>query len=603
MRLLPRDLAVKGKQHSMREPDARTPDNPSGWSVLRGLARSYRSRIVLLGVASFGGAMLEAGFLVLLTSTVVALAGGRSAIGPILGQSLSVPAALSVAAITVLLRLALSLATVRISATMAALVRSEQRLRIARAYLRADWAVQQAEPAGRLQQLISTLVGMINAAMSSLTQAITASLSLIAFLSAGVAVDPLSTLAVLAALGVLGLGLTPIRRLIRREAKASVTTDLALATAVAELGTLGQEMQTFGVRDHFEERLAHVIRINTEQQRRVQMLSGTLSPVYTFLAYGAVVSGVAILQFIKFADLAALGAIMLLMLRSLSYGQQLLAVSGSLAAALPSLERVDKTVNQYESSPAHTGQSVPENVTPIVFSEVSFGYTADRPALTHVNLTVRRGEMLGVVGPSGAGKSTFAQLVLGLRPPTEGIVRASGVDLREIDRRWWTSRVAFVAQEPLLFTGTVAENIRFFREGIDDEALRRAATQANVLKDILQLPQGFDTHLGERGSQLSGGQRQRLSIARALVGEPELLVLDEPTSALDGHSEALIRDTLGALHGRVTVVIIAHRLSTLDLCDRIMVVERGCVTGLGAPNALRVSSAFYREALAVAGIS
>ena len=158
-------------------------------------------------------------------------------------------------------------------------------------------------------------------------------------------------------------------------------------------------------------------------------------------------------------------------------------------------------------------------------------------------------------------------------------------------------------QAAVLFTGTVAENIRFFREGLDDDALRRAAAQANFLRDISALPQGFDTHLGERGSQLSGGQRQRLSIARALVGEPDLLVLDEPTSALDGQSEALIRKTLVDLHGRVTVVIIAHRMSTLDLCDRIAVVEDGRLTGLGTPEAVRATNAFYREALAVAGLT
>ena len=163
--------------------------------------------------------------------------------------------------------------------------------------------------------------------------------------------------------------------------------------------------------------------------------------------------------------------------------------------------------------------------------------------------------------------------------------------------------MAFVAQDANLFTGTVAENIRFFRERLSDDVLRDAARQANVLADIEALPNGFDTHLGERGSQLSGGQRQRLSIARALAGKPDLLILDEPTSALDGQSEALIRDSLAALHGQLSVVIIAHRMSTLDICDRIMVIESGRMTALDEPSALRTDSDFYRNALAVAGIS
>jgi ABC-type multidrug transport system fused ATPase/permease subunit len=176
-----------------------------------------------------------------------------------------------------------------------------------------------------------------------------------------------------------------------------------------------------------------------------------------------------------------------------------------------------------------------------------------------------------------------------------------GVDLRSVDRRWWTQRVAFVPQDPLLITGSVAENIRFFREGIDHGALVQACREANVLDDVNSLPLGFDTHLGERGSQLSGGQRQRLSIARALVGKPSLLILDEPTSALDGRSESLIRDTMARSHGKVTTVIIAHRMSTLDLCDRIVVIEHGSISAMGTPAELLEKSAFYRESVPVAG--
>lgn len=568
-----------------------TATRPSGWSVLWGLTRPYRSRMVLLGITSFAGAMLEAGFLVLLTSSVLALAGGSDTIGPIMGQSLSSTIALWIAAVLVVVRLVLSLVTVHISAALGAFVRTDQRLRVTHAYLRANWGTQQAEAAGRLQELLTSFVGRINAAMTSLTLAITASLSLLAFLSAGVLVDPIATVAVLGALIILGLGLAPIRRRIRGVAGKSASSDLTFATTVAELGALGQEMQTFGVRDAFETRLSEVVHATTAHQRRVQVLSGTLSPVYTFLAYAAVIGGVALLQVLGVGDLAAIGSIALLMLRSLSYGQQLLAVSGALAAAMPSLERVDETVDFYQSRPADTGHVQPDGVTPLSFDGVGFAYTDERPALSGVELTIGTGEMLGVIGPSGAGKSTLAQLVLGLRQPTVGTITVDGTDLRAVDREWWTQRVAYVPQDAALFTGTVAENIRFFREGLDDAALERAASQANFLKDVTGLPKGFDTHLGERGSQLSGGQRQRLSIARALVGEPELLVLDEPTSALDGQSEALIRETLAGLHGRVTVVIIAHRMSTLDLCDRIAVVEDGRLTGLGPPEAVHSTNA------------
>lgn len=575
----------------------------SGWAVLSRMAAKYRWRMVILGVTSFLGAMLEAGFLVVLTATVLALAAGRDTVGPLLGMPLPVETALWVAAGTVVVRLGLGISAVRISASLGAHVRSDQRRRVAFAYLRTDWGVQQSEATGRLQEVLTSFVAKINEAMTALTQAITSSLSLLAFLSAGILVDPLATVAVLGALGLLGLGLTPVRRLIRRQSDRAMRSSMVFATTVAEFGSLGQEMRTFGVRERFENRLDQVFNDTTELQCRVQVLSGLLSPVYTFLAYVTVVAAVALLNVLGVGDLAAFGSLMLLMLRSLSYGQQLVAVSGTLSSAIPSLVEVDETVGRYDANQADDGEMQPARATPLRFNQVSFGYSADRPALSNVDLTFAPGEMVGVIGPSGAGKSTLAQLVLGLRRPTVGTITTDGIDLRSVDRKWWTRRVAFVPQDPVLFTGTVAENMRFFRDGLTDDQLRNAATQANVLKDINGLPQGFDTHLGERGSQLSGGQRQRLSIARALVGSPELLVLDEPTSALDGQSEALIRETLGELRGRVTVVLIAHRMSTLDLCDRIAVVEGGQLTALGTPEELLRTSLFYRNALAMAGMA
>jgi len=450
--------------------------------------------------------------------------------------------------------------------------------------------------------LLTSFVARITNTVSTLSSAITAGLSLIAFLGTGIAVDPLSTGAVLIALAVVGAILTPIRRAIRRRSQRNAKAGLEFANAVSELGSLGLEMQTYGAESHFEDRIDQLTHETTITQRRTQELQGALPHLYMSLAYGAVLAGVAVVSLADFVDLAVVGAVMLLMLRSLAYGQQLSTASASIAASLPFLEGVEERVRRYTEAAAPLGTVRPPSVVPLEADGVGFSYAGDREALDGVTFRLQPGEAIGVIGPSGAGKSTLAQLLLGLRPATTGTISAAGVAMRDVDRQWWTSRVAFVAQDAQLFTGTVAENIRFFRDGISTADLREAARQANVLTDIEALPKGFDTHLGERGSQLSGGQRQRLSIARALVGQPELLILDEPTSALDGQSEALIRSTLAGLHGRLSVVIIAHRMSTLDICDRIMVIEHGRMTALGAPEALRADSDFYRNALAVAGI-
>jgi len=556
-----------------------------------------------LAVVSFLGALLEAFFLVIVTGLGMALVGGKSMVGPFLGQSLGAGIAIAAGAVVLVMRVVLNLWAVRISAHMTARVTTDQRLAASHAYLGASWAVQQAEPAGRLQELLTSFVNRVTNAVSVLTQGITALLSLFAFMGASLAVDPLATLAVIAVLSLVGTILVPLRRRIRTRSLELAASNLAFSNAVAELGALGLEMQTFGVQRRFADRIDALTRQAAERQRQVESLSGSMAPIYMSVAYAALLAAIAILSVVGFSNLTAVGAIMLLMLRSLNYGQQLASAWGSLAAQSPFLERLERSVGAYRASAASGGEARPRAATPIEARGVEFYYRANQPALTGVNFQIGAGEVIGVIGPSGAGKSTLAQLLLGLRDPVKGAVLADGVDLRHVDRDWWSNRVAFVAQEAQLLTGTVAENLRFFRQGIDDAALLRAAEQANILADVEALPQGFNTHVGERGSQLSGGQRQRLSIARALAASPELLVLDEPTSALDGISESLIRDTLAALRGRVTVVVIAHRMSTLEICDRIMVIEGGRVSAFETPQVLHRSSGFYQRAMAIAGIA
>lgn len=571
-----------------------------GWSLVFGLARRYRGMLAWISIASLLGALIEAGFLVVLTGALLAVAEGGADDLTVFGRDVPLNVALTVGAGAVVLRLALNIAAVRTSAALAARVTRDERHRLSHAYLQADWALQQSQPSGRLQELLTSFVGRVNTSMISFAQGLTAGLSLIAFLSTGIAVDAVATLAILLALVALGAVLSPIRKVIRRRADIATNSSLQFATRVAEFGALGLEMQTFGATRAMTDHIDELTGFTTEAHRRMQVLNGALSPVYTFLAYLSILGGTAFLIAQGSANLAAIGAVMLLMLRSLSYGQQLMTVVGNLISFLPSLEGVETAVAEYRASPADSGVAIPKSPLPLTFEGVSFEYAPGTPALSAVDFVLQPGEMLGVIGPSGAGKSTLAQLILGLRRPASGRITGGYADLTEVDRGWWTRHTAFVPQDPVLLTGTVAENLRFMREHLSDEDLVQAARQANILEEILALPEGFATHIGERGSALSGGQRQRLSIARALVGRPSLLVLDEPTSALDSRSEALIRDTLNTLKGTVGIVIIAHRMSTVDLCDRIMVIQDGRVTALDDPERLAATSSFYRAAVAAA---
>ena len=161
----------------------------------------------------------------------------------------------------------------------------------------------------------------------------------------------------------------------------------------------------------------------------------------------------------------------------------------------------------------------------------------------------------------------------------------------------WFGKLGFVPQEPQLLTATVAENIRFYRPEIDEPTIVAAARQAGVHDEIMRMEQGYETPVGERGSRLSGGQRQRICIARALAADPHVMIFDEPTSALDVHSEARIQESLARLKGRVTLFIVAHRLSTLNICDKVMVLRDGRLRSFGPQEELAATDEYYGEAL------
>lgn len=270
---------------------------------------------------------------------------------------------------------------------------------------------------------------------------------------------------------------------------------------------------------------------------------------------------------------------------------------------LPALQQCHVTISSLRGAQASLGevvalleQPIPSNVsddrtgTKLPFDEaidlksVTFGYAGhERTVLKDINLKISRGERIGIIGTTGSGKSTLIDMVMGLLSPTEGVIEIDGHPLTVENLRSWQSQIAHVPQSIYLFDGTIEENIAFGvpMNSIDQIRVQEAARRAKIHKVIEELPEGYQTVVGERGVRLSGGQRQRIGIARALYKQAKIMILDEATSALDNATEAAVMDSIAEIDRDLTILIIAHRLTTLSRCNRIVELDAGKISRIG----------------------
>lgn len=545
-------------------------------SVLRPERRSLAAIVALTLLAT----LAEAGFLLLVTRLGLALGTDVASIALFENRTMTTGAALAAAALLALIRLAGGLGSSWLASR--SLARSAVRMRttLAHAWLDSAWDHKHSLARGRILQLLSGYTQTAANVVTAATRGLVAVVALAALLTTALAVQPQLTLVASGVVAVLGLGMVPLRRLVRRHTSAAAAAQLSYATTVQETESLAMEIQVLGVRDAAAGRVVERAVDAAGTLRASQFAQTAVSPAYQFIAAVSLVVLLLLGQRSGVDDVATLGAVLLLLLRSLSYAQSLQVARAQFVGSKVYLDDLGAHLQAFEAAVVSTEHDMQVGVLDggLVSDGLTFQYDEHRTALQDVSFVLQPGEIVGLVGPSGAGKSTLVELLLGLRP-SAGRIRLGQLALDSVDRTWWANHVAFVPQNQELLTGTVAENIRFLRPNITDADVHDACAAAALLDEVEQLPDGMDTHLGERGSRFSGGQRQRLCIARALASRPSILVLDEPTSALDHASETAVLEAIRGL-ADTTVVIVTHRPAALDICDRVMTMDAGRVIDL-----------------------
>jgi ABC-type multidrug transport system fused ATPase/permease subunit len=557
-----------------------------------------RGWIAVLAASSVLSGFAEAGILAVLAQVAAALVNGSTHVqidvGPVsanegMGVLLAVGFGLALARFG--LALLISYVPARVTADMQVQVRKE----LFAAFTRASWRVQSRDREGQLQEFATNQASQAVAGARAATGLVISALTFLVLVASALVFNPVVAVIVVGIAGGLFVALRPLSNLGRRRGHELSRASSGYARGVNEAVSLAEETHVFGVGDAQRERVGGLIDALWRPVFQGQMLAGLVPSIYQSLVYLFVIAALAILYTTDSGHIASLGAVVLLLVRASSYGQQAQTAYQAVSQALPYLERVQEIQQRYATDLPSAGTEPLEWVRTLAFENVSFAYESGRPVLHGVSFEVNARETIGIVGPTGAGKSTVVQILLRLRDPSSGRYLVNGVPAAEFDAEDWHRTVSYLPQEPRLLHASVADNIRFFRSIPDDE-VERAARLAGIHEEIVAWPAGYETIVGPRADAISGGQQQRVCLARAIATRPEVLVLDEPTSALDPHTERLIQASLAELEQELTLFVIAHRMSTLDVCDRVMVVVDGRLEAFDTASALQVNSSYFRTA-------
>jgi ATP-binding cassette subfamily B protein len=574
------------------------PRPSSIWSQLRPLLGNRRGSIAALAISSTLSGFAEAGVLAIVAQVAATLVNGERRIHLEIGPShteVTVGALLAIAFVLAVVRIALQVLVSYYPARIAAEVQGSLRRRMFAAFTHASWDMQSRDREGHLQEIMTSQIWQASLGALQATTLISWLFTFAVLVVSALVLNVVAAAIVLVAAVLLFALMRPINSVGARHARSLSQAQMSYAGGVGEANRVAEETRVFGVAEAQCSRIDRFVTTAEGLFFRTQFIARLVPNVYQGLVYIVLVGGLTVMYEAGSSHIGSLGAVVLLLVRAGLYGQQIQASYTSVRQAAPFMARLDEAERRYTASSAVQGDRSMPKIQTLTFENVSFAYQPGRPVLADVNFEALGGEVVGVIGPSGAGKSTLVQILLNLRSPMEGRYLVNGVSVQQFRQDEWQKRVAYVPQEPRLVHASVAENIRYFRD-LDDDAVMRGAQLARIHEDIESWPRGYETIIGPRADAVSGGQQQRICLARALAARPEILILDEPTSSLDPHSEALIQESLTALKHEITLFIIAHRMSTLDICDRVMVILDGHLDAFDTLALLAKTNPYYRSA-------
>ncbi|MBP2409926.1 ABC transporter ATP-binding protein [Brachybacterium fresconis] len=542
--------------------------------------------------------LAEALLLTLIASIAMAIAEGAGDVQVTLfGMSVEgsrmemIVASLVIAVI----RGALQLLVAYLPARMSAQAMARLRKRLFDGFVGSTWSVKGSEREGGFQSLMINQVNATAQTIIVMSVTISSLLMFLTLLISAVALSPAAAAVITVASLALFIGLRPMARNLRKSSTNLSTEGIEYAKTTQDVASIAEEIQVFGASPSYRGVFYDQLRAVQRPFQHTRFMSQAVPALYQSTALLILVIALLVVSLAGTQSVTTLGAVVLMLVRAVTYGQRVQTSLTTIDEKVPFMLHLADAIEQYEKHAEVPGSTPLGSIENLEFRDVSYEYTPGKKALENVSFSVKMGEVVGIVGPSGSGKSTLVQLLLRLREPATGDYLVNGLAAQDMQRTDWRKLVAYVPQMPQLVFGSVRENIRFFREDLTDEDVVQAAQRAHVHEDILSLSDGYDTVVGLRSASISGGQAQRICLARAFAANPKVVILDEPTSALDVKSEGLVQQSLEKLAGEAIVFLVAHRLTTLTVCDRVMVIKDAHLEGFETAEELFTSNDFFRE--------